>query len=207
MRVPEREVVAIRCSRASQSRSRRGGSRYGPGRFDRSDAIGLLSFIVVVLPVQSVHRDRFIGRGFCFAWLGARAAIAGRQSVVGRRCFRGAGTVGGRDPLDTTTVLVSDSLSRCRTDLIHPRSASGRPPKRAPRSSRRLAPSWPPVVSRSSRSPGSPAARALVLALCSARTWQAMRDEGRLDGAAAGRAVAHAIQLILDDAKSTKKEP
>jgi AcrR family transcriptional regulator len=51
------------------------------------------------------------------------------------------------------------------------------------------------------------AARALVLALCSARTWQVMRDEGRLDGAAAGRAVAHAIQLILDDAKSTKKEP
>jgi len=51
------------------------------------------------------------------------------------------------------------------------------------------------------------AARALVLALCSARTWQAMRDEGGLDGAAAGRAVAHAIQLILDDARSTKKEP
>jgi len=51
------------------------------------------------------------------------------------------------------------------------------------------------------------AARALVFALCSARTWQAMRDEGGLDGAAAGRAVAHAIQLILDDAKSTKKEP
>jgi hypothetical protein len=36
---------------------------------------------------------------------------------------------------------------------------------------------------------------------------EAMRDEGGLDGAAAGRAVAHAIQLILEDAKSTKKEP
>jgi AcrR family transcriptional regulator len=50
------------------------------------------------------------------------------------------------------------------------------------------------------------AARGLVFALCSARTWQTMRDEGGLDGAAAGRAVAHAIQLILDDAESTKKE-
>jgi hypothetical protein len=51
------------------------------------------------------------------------------------------------------------------------------------------------------------AARGLIFALCSARTWQAMRDEGGLDGAAAGRAVARAIQLILDDATSTRKEP
>jgi AcrR family transcriptional regulator len=51
------------------------------------------------------------------------------------------------------------------------------------------------------------AARALIFALCSARTWQSMRDEGGLDGAAAGAAVAHAIQLILDDATSTLKEP
>jgi AcrR family transcriptional regulator len=51
------------------------------------------------------------------------------------------------------------------------------------------------------------AARALVFALCSARTWEAMRDEGGLDGAAAGRAVARAIQMILDDANSTEKEP
>jgi AcrR family transcriptional regulator len=51
------------------------------------------------------------------------------------------------------------------------------------------------------------AARGLIFALCSARTWQAMRDEGGLDGAAAGHAVARAIQLILDDATSTRKEP
>ena len=51
------------------------------------------------------------------------------------------------------------------------------------------------------------AARAVIFALCSARTWQAMRDEGGLDGAAAGRAVARAIQLILDDATSTRTEP
>jgi hypothetical protein len=37
------------------------------------------------------------------------------------------------------------------------------------------------------------ATRAVVFTLCCARTWQAMRDEGGLDGAAAGRAVAHAI--------------
>jgi AcrR family transcriptional regulator len=43
------------------------------------------------------------------------------------------------------------------------------------------------------------AARALIFALCSAQTWQSMRDEGGLDGAAAGAAVARAIQLILDD--------
>jgi AcrR family transcriptional regulator len=54
------------------------------------------------------------------------------------------------------------------------------------------------------------AARALIFALCSAQTWQSMRDEGGLDGAAAGRAVARAIQMILDDASSsstTTKEP
>jgi AcrR family transcriptional regulator len=51
------------------------------------------------------------------------------------------------------------------------------------------------------------AAWGLIFALCSARTWQARRDEGGLDGAAAGRAVARAIQLILDDATSTRKEP
>src|SRR5919197_5482112 len=50
------------------------------------------------------------------------------------------------------------------------------------------------------------AARALIFALCSARTWQAMRDAGGLDGAAAGRAVARAIELILHDATSTEKE-
>src|SRR3954471_6626744 len=51
-------------------------------------------------------------------------------------------------------------------------------------------------------------ARALIFALCSAHTWQSMRDEGRLDGAAAGRAVARAIQLILNDtSSSTHKEP
>src|SRR6187200_3032443 len=41
-------------------------------------------------------------------------------------------------------------------------------------------------------------ARALIFALCSAHTWQSMRDEGGLDGATAGRAVAHAIELILN---------
>src|SRR3954463_11277050 len=58
------------------------------------------------------------------------------------------------------------------------------------------------------------AARALIFALCSAQTWQSMRDEGGLDGATAGRAVARAIQMILDDASSsstttttTTKEP
>ena len=52
------------------------------------------------------------------------------------------------------------------------------------------------------------AARALIFALCSAETWQSMRDEGGLDGAAAGRAVAHAIELILADSSSpTPKEP
>jgi len=57
-------------------------------------------------------------------------------------------------------------------------------------------------------------ARALIFALCSAHTWQSMRDEGHLDGATAGRAVAHAIQLILNDTTSspapstpTRKEP
>src|SRR3954470_11584954 len=38
------------------------------------------------------------------------------------------------------------------------------------------------------------AARASIFALCSAQTWQSMRDEGGLDGAAAGHAVARAIQ-------------
>jgi AcrR family transcriptional regulator len=47
------------------------------------------------------------------------------------------------------------------------------------------------------------AARALIFALCSAQTWQSMRDEGGLDGATAGRAVARAIELILNDTSST----
>jgi AcrR family transcriptional regulator len=47
------------------------------------------------------------------------------------------------------------------------------------------------------------AARALIFALCSAQTWQSMRDEGGLDGATAGRAVARAIELILNDTSSS----
>src|SRR3954449_1470474 len=43
------------------------------------------------------------------------------------------------------------------------------------------------------------AARALIFALCSAQTWQSMRDDGGLDGATAGRAVARAVELILND--------
>src|SRR3954451_25277124 len=46
------------------------------------------------------------------------------------------------------------------------------------------------------------AARALIFALCSAQTWQSMRDEGGLDGATAGRAVAHVIELLLNDTTS-----
>jgi AcrR family transcriptional regulator len=48
------------------------------------------------------------------------------------------------------------------------------------------------------------AARALNFALCSAQTWQSMRDEGGLDGATAGRAVARAIELILNDTSSSR---
>jgi AcrR family transcriptional regulator len=48
------------------------------------------------------------------------------------------------------------------------------------------------------------AARALIFALCSAQTWQSMRDEGGLDGATAGRAVARAIELILNDTSSSR---
>jgi len=47
------------------------------------------------------------------------------------------------------------------------------------------------------------AARALIFALCSAQTWQSMRDEGGLDGATAGRAVARAIEVILNDTSSS----
>ena len=47
------------------------------------------------------------------------------------------------------------------------------------------------------------AARALIFALCSAQTWQSMRDEGGLDGATAGRAVARAIELILNETSSS----
>jgi len=47
------------------------------------------------------------------------------------------------------------------------------------------------------------AARALIFALCSAQTWQSMRDEGGLDGATAGRAVARAIELTLNDTSSS----
>ncbi len=51
------------------------------------------------------------------------------------------------------------------------------------------------------------ASRALIFALCSAQTWQSMRDEGGLDGATAGRAVARAIELILDDTSSSSPSP
>ena len=39
--------------------------------------------------------------------------------------------------------------------------------------------------------------RALVFLLCSATTWQSLRDEGDLEGAEAGRAVAFAIDTLL----------
>jgi len=40
--------------------------------------------------------------------------------------------------------------------------------------------------------------RALVFLLCSAATWQSLRDEGGLEGAEAGRAVAFAIDTLLE---------
>src|SRR3954471_5333433 len=88
-------------------------------------------------------------------------------------------------------------------------SPGGRELRRHARAARlaRLDAALAPTLDRAVDPERAAAARALVFALCSARTWQAMRDEGGLDGAAAGRAVAHAIQLILDDATSTKKEP
>jgi AcrR family transcriptional regulator len=59
-------------------------------------------------------------------------------------------------------------------------------------------------VLKSADPEGAAAARALIFALCSAQTWQSMRDEGGLDGATAGRAVARAIELILNDTSSSR---
>jgi AcrR family transcriptional regulator len=90
-------------------------------------------------------------------------------------------------------------------------SPGGRELRRHARAARlaRLDAALAPTLDRAVDPERAAAARALIFALCSARTWQAMRDEGGLDGAAAGRAVARAIQLILDDTTSTspKKEP
>jgi AcrR family transcriptional regulator len=94
-------------------------------------------------------------------------------------------------------------------------SPGGRELRRHARAARlaRLDAALAPTLDRAVDPERAAAARALIFALCSARTWQAMRDEGGLDGAAAGRAVARAIQLILDDttspstSTSPKKEP
>jgi AcrR family transcriptional regulator len=44
------------------------------------------------------------------------------------------------------------------------------------------------------------ATRAVIANLCSAATWKALRDEAGLSGAEAGRAVAHTIRVLIEDA-------
>src|SRR3954468_21676111 len=100
-----------------------------------------------------------------------------------------------------------------RAVLASPGGREMRDRARAARLARLAAP-LAPRLQRADR-PRAAAARALIFALCSAQTWQSMRDEGGLDGAIAGRAVAHTIELILNDTTSssppssspTPKEP
>jgi AcrR family transcriptional regulator len=71
---------------------------------------------------------------------------------------------------------------------------------RAHARARRLERIDPVVRAALDGSPRADQVRALIFLLCSIRAWQSLRDDGGLDGRAAGEAVSWAIQTLLEAA-------